>query len=214
MCGGKTFANISCEAAVGVDPSYLINSNIMLNKKIAFLFQMTSDVFFRTIDIRKYLNGSPDLIFLDGMHKFEYLLRDFLNAERICDRHSLIAMHDCLPLNEVMTNRCEETAKKHSIGTNYENWWTGDVWKLIPILQKYRPDLKLVALDAPPTGLLLITNLDPDSKFLDENYIDIVEEFSPTSGWNEKFPELYEMIAITETSTLLQDFNQSLYLRT
>ncbi len=33
-------------------------------------------------------------------------------------------------------------------------YWTGDVWKLIPILQRYRPDLQLTLFDAPPSGLV------------------------------------------------------------
>lgn len=213
VCGGKTFANICCDAAVGVDPHYLLNSNIMLNKKRAFLFQMTSDVFFRSVDVKKFLDGAPDLSFLDGMHKFEYLLRDFINVERISERHSLIAMHDCLPLNATMANRSEKIAKELGAGTSYENWWTGDVWKLIPILKAYRPDLKLIAVDAPPTGLLFVTNLDPESRVLDDEYLDIVEGFLPGTAGDEKFEKLHDMIEVKPTTALLHDLEQSLYLR-
>ncbi|MCK3780787.1 class I SAM-dependent methyltransferase [Ensifer sesbaniae] len=211
--GGKTFANVHCDVAIGVDPQYLLNSNIMLNKKMAFLFQMTSDVFFRSIDSKKYLGGSPDLAFLDGMHKFEYLLRDFMHVESVCERHSLIAMHDCLPLNEAMANRNESTAKALSAGTNYENWWTGDVWKLLPILKKYRPDLKLIAVDAPPTGLVFITNLNPNSRLLNEEYMNIITEFAPGSIWDEKLTSLYEITDVMSTDSLLNESEQSLYFR-
>lgn len=213
VCGGKTFANISCNAAIGVDPNYLLNSNIMLNKERAFLFQMTSDVFFRSVDAKQFLDGEPDLVFLDGMHKFEYLLRDFYNSEKICGKHSLIAVHDCLPLTRTMANRDEQVARAMSIGTNYENWWTGDVWKLIPILQKYRPDLRLIAVSAPPTGLLFITNLNPDCRILDERYSEIANEFWPGFACDEKLDSLYRLTEFVRTEAILSSFDQSLYFR-
>jgi hypothetical protein len=55
--------------------------------------------------------------------------------------------------------------------------WTGDVWKLIPILRKYRPDLKLTVLDCRPTGLVCVTNLAPGNTELTRNYDAIVAEF-------------------------------------
>lgn len=205
VCGGKTFANISCNVAVGIDPNYLLNSNIMLNKKRAFLFQMTSDVFFRSEDLTRYLRGAPDFAFLDGMHKFEYLLRDFINIERVCARHSLVAMHDCLPLNELMANRSQDLAQELGAGTVYEKWWTGDVWKLIPILKKFRPDLKLIAVNAPPTGLLLITGLNPLSTSLQDNYVEIVQEFSPGGESEKGFSGLRDMVDIISTETLVEE---------
>jgi len=211
VCGGKTFANISCDVAVGIDPHYLLNSNILLNKKRAFLFQMTSDVFFRSEDLVKHLNGPPDFAFLDGMHKFEYLLRDFINIERLCEQHSLVAIHDCLPLNEIMTNRDQDLAQELGAGTAYEKWWTGDVWKLIPILQKFRPDLRLIAVDAPPTGLLLITGLDPSSTVLQDRYLEILQEFLPEGGGDNFLSELHRIVEIVSTESLFSD--HSLLLR-
>ena len=56
-------------------------------------------------------------------------------------------------------------------------WWTGDVWKLIPILRRFRPDLKITVLDAHPTGLVLLSNLDPNSTVLEDAYPEIVQEW-------------------------------------
>ena len=52
------------------------------------------------------------------------------------------------------------------------------MWKTVDMLMRYRPDLDIVALDAPPTGLVVIRNLDPSSSVLNDNYDRIVDELS------------------------------------
>jgi hypothetical protein len=65
----------------------------------------------------------------------------------------------------------------------YKNMWTGDVWKLVPILHRWRPDLEIRCLDCPPTGLVLCTNLDPASTVLADAYNKILAE------WDEAVPD-------------------------
>ena len=71
----------------------------------------------------------------------------------------------------VYTTECQRRSQR-------PGWWTGDVWKCLPALKKYRPDLKIVVVDAIPTGLVLITNLDPKNGVLADNYANIIQEFS------------------------------------
>jgi hypothetical protein len=56
--------------------------------------------------------------------------------------------------------------------------WTGDVWKIIPVLQEFRPDLKITMLDCIPTGLVLVTNLAPKNTVLKRKYDDIIARFT------------------------------------
>src|SRR5262249_23021015 len=114
------------------------------------LCQQTSDDFFSSQDLLSILKGRPDLIFLDGMHLFEFLLRDFYNCEKLADRNTLIMMHDCMPLNAEMADRSEVRAYEQGKNTTYPGYWTGDVWKIVRILQKYRPELKMACLECPP----------------------------------------------------------------
>src|SRR5262249_11499626 len=101
-----------------------------------------------------------------GMHLFEFALRDFMNIERYASPASLVVVDDIYPNHVAQTERLRRTRA-----------WTGDVWKLVPCLRKYRPDLTLVPLDSHPTGLLLVANLDPGSTVLRDNYNAIVREF-------------------------------------
>jgi hypothetical protein len=74
--------------------------------------------------------------------------------------------HDCFPLDEITSLRDRMTL-----------FWTGDVWKIIICLKKYRPDLKVSVVKTSPSGLGFVTGLDPDNKVLLENYEKIVSEF-------------------------------------
>jgi hypothetical protein len=164
--------------SVAVDPVFKIRHDIAANKAQLHLFQETSDDFF-ALGRLKSLKIKPNFSFLDGMHLFEYLLRDVMNAEAAGTTASIIALHDCCPFDHGMTTRDLDRMPKGP--------WTGDVWKLIPILQEYRPDLKLQVFDCAPTGLVLLSGLDPKSRTLRRNYDRIVnryrdltlEEFGP-----------------------------------
>ncbi|CAB4862224.1 unannotated protein [freshwater metagenome] len=117
----------------------------------AIVERCTSDDFFASGRISQHLSGRPiDLAFIDGMHLWEFALRDFLNIERSAHPGTVVLLHDCLPPGAVEAQRQRST-----------NVWTGDVWKLLYYLREERPDLEVTVLDARPTGLGVIRNLDP-----------------------------------------------------
>ena len=117
--------------------------------------------------MRGLLAGLPiALAFIDGMHLFEYALRDFMNIERHCTPGSTILLDDCLPADRRSAGRERTT-----------DFWTGDVWRVVLALKKYRPDLRIHTVAAAPTGLCVVRGLDPASRVLSENYDAIVQEF-------------------------------------
>jgi hypothetical protein len=167
---GDSLAPVHC-ASVAVDPTFRLSQEVVGKKEQCLLFQLTSDMFFERYSPSMLLGGPIDVAFLDGMHLYEYLLRDIIAAEKHCHKDSLIVLHDCVPPTFEMTNRDHVPAMTNP---RYRNYWTGDVWKIIPILREYRPDLKLQFIDCPPSGLVLVTNLDPTSTILQEHYDAIV----------------------------------------
>lgn len=169
----------------------MLDMDVLTGRPQTHFYQMPSDTYFAENDLRSIFKGGPDICFLDGMHRSEYLLRDFMNIERLCHKTSIILMHDCLPANARMALRT------HEIGDVSEGpWqhaWTGDVWKVVPLLKKYRPDLKIFYLDCAPTGLVAVSNLDPEDASLRQRYSGLVgelrdldlETFTLRRLWNE-----------------------------
>src|SRR5438034_3091673 len=67
--------------ALGVDPEPAVAFPLPPNVRV---FAETSDDFFARHDVRAELGGLPvDLALIDGMHHFEFALRDFMNLERL-----------------------------------------------------------------------------------------------------------------------------------
>lgn len=171
---GDLLRRVECPA-IAVDPRIIFQGNVVGKKPFLLTFQMTSDEFFNRHDPRRFFPEGIDVTFLDGLHQFEYLLRDFIKAERACHPRSVILLHDCLPMNEEVAERVPDLANRKIEATR--SAWTGDVWKVVPILRRMRPSLRITLLDCPPTGLVMVSNLDPASSVLEERYFDIVDEW-------------------------------------
>lgn len=163
---GASLSTVSLSTfAIGIDPDYKITEK--LQGKI-MLYKMTSNEFFRKklID-NKYFQGSFDLAFIDGMHLIENVLQDFINLENFSSKQSTILIHDVIPANSKTSARIRKT-----------KYWTGDVWKIVLILSEYRPDLKLILINAQPTGILLVGNLNKKkSSILKNEYPQILEKY-------------------------------------
>ena len=90
--------------AVGIDPEPKIRFAI---DKSAEIFAEGSDDFFERHDLRQVLRGNDlDLAFVDGMHLFEYALRDFFHLERFSHAESTIMFHDCKPFDGRPRHAC------------------------------------------------------------------------------------------------------------
>ncbi len=170
---GESLRHVSAHS-VAIDPAFTLSGDVVGDKTVCLLFRMTSDAFFRHYDPAALLGAPIDVAFLDGMHLWEFLLRDFINVERAARRNSVVFMHDILPVDCRMTVRHEQSDRRR--GSVHPDWWTGDVWKTIVALRRYRPDLAIHTFDAHPTGLAAITNLSPGDTTLSERYFDIVRE--------------------------------------
>jgi len=156
----------SAAVAIGIDPKPMLSKPTASNAKI---FAFTSDEFFETHDVRAELGGRDlDLAFIDGMHLFEYVLRDFANLERWSTPGTVVVLHDCLPVDELSASRERTTSL-----------WTGDVWKVVPVLRRFRPDLSLTIIDSSPSGLVVVEGLDAASTVLVDHADAIADEFTP-----------------------------------
>ena len=154
--------------AIGVDPNPTV---IYPLKTETHIFTETSDEFFARRRPEKLLAGRPLAVgFIDGLHSYEQALRDFINLEACCGPGSVILFHDTLPLDEATQRRTRET-----------EFYTGDVWKTVLCLKEYRPELDIFTIATFPTGLTVVTGLDPTSRVLTDRYREAVAQFRDTS---------------------------------
>jgi len=181
---GRSLA-LSQVPRIGIDPDFKVNVGL---RGDVHLVKATSDAFFAGRDplghlksarnpLKNMRKGRPlfghytggvalDLAFIDGMHLFEYALRDFMNVERHSRWNSVIVLDDMLPRD------VDEAARDR-----HTKYWAGDVFKVIPVLRKYRPDLLVVPVDTEPTGVAVIFGADPTNDVLKQNYDEIIEEW-------------------------------------
>jgi hypothetical protein len=149
--------------AVGVDPNPLISVPVGPNTTIK---ATTSDAYFAAAKPDHLPFPALDLAFIDGMHLYEYALRDFIGVERLAHSGTVVVFDDVLPRNQ------HEAARQQCPGD-----WTGDVWRVEPVLQAWRPDLRVTLVDTQPTGVLVVYNLDPGSGVLAAEYDEIVQHW-------------------------------------
>lgn len=148
--------------AVGVDPEPDLAVALPPSTE---LVRLASDEYFRQL----HEAGTalrPDLAFIDGMHLFEYVLRDFMHVERLAGPAGLVVVDDVFPSHPAQAERTRRTRV-----------WTGDVWKFRDCLARARPDLVVVPVDTEPTGLLLVAGLDPDNRTLWDRYNPLVRQY-------------------------------------
>lgn len=148
---------------IGVDPAYKLTAEVACDLQ---LVRATSDDFFARDDAMSwYADGVVDLAFVDGMHVFEFALRDFMNIERCSSPTGVVVLDDMLPRSDA-----EAARDRHTV------MWTGDVYKVALVLERYRPDLVVLPVDTVSTGVLLVVGLDPTSTVLLDHYDEILAE--------------------------------------
>lgn len=160
---GWSLALARCRS-VGIDPAFAIDTEIQAP---ASFIRRTGDDYFATLDDAGPFDGAPiDFTFIDGMHLFEFALRDFINSERYSTWSSVAIFDDVCPPNPT-------AAARDRVST----LWTGDVFKVEQALAEHRPDLTLLTVNTQPTGLLLVFGLEPGDRTLSTVYDDIVATY-------------------------------------
>lgn len=115
------YDKVICEHKEGVDPAY--------TGKDTTIHAIGSDDFF------KQNKTTFDIIFIDGLHEHEQVIRDIDNSLRVLNKNGIIVVHDTMPYSEIMQRVPREQVE-----------WTGDVWKAILHFRKNK-DLSILTVD-------------------------------------------------------------------
>jgi capsular polysaccharide biosynthesis protein len=193
---GESLKSVGCPT-IAIDAQFELEGNVVGRKQLCHFYQMRSDLFFKQYDPRAILGHQLDAAFLDGMHLCEFTLRDFANVERHSRQNSVVFIHDCLPLEFLI---CGRVHRQESVDPGRRGWWQGDVWRVILALKRRRPDLRITMLDAQPTGLACITNLNPASDVLFARYAEIVDEMHSWALEDIGLIEYQRMVDVESTS--------------
>lgn len=151
---GRSLQLARCPA-LGIDPAPELTVELPATTQV---LRTTSDDFFE-LQVQQLHELAPDFVFIDGMHLFEYALRDFMHVERLLAPGTVVVIDDVFPNHPSQARRQRSTRV-----------WTGDVWRLFDTLQKMRPELAMCALDTAPSGLLVIAALSPENRVLWQRY--------------------------------------------
>jgi len=144
---------------IGIDPEPRLSERIPGTT----VYELTSEEFFARHDLVEILGARVALGFIDGLHRFEQVLRDFINLERLAQRAGVLLLHDSIPLDGPTSAR-ERLTDFHS----------GDVWKAALALADRRPDLEMATIRTAPTGLTMVRGLDAANESLERDLSEIV----------------------------------------
>ena len=157
----ESYLEIGCQSDVNFS-KIIIKNKIGVDPQTGGTHRMTSDDFF------KQNKSTFDLIFIDGLHVYEQVLKDIENSLKVLNENGVILIHDCLPA-KIWHQTIPQT---HSS-------WNGDVWKSI-VKSRTRIDIDTYTIEA-DQGLGLI--LKRENKDL---LVDKIENFK-----NLKFRDYY-----------------------
>jgi len=168
---GQTFQFVHFSNKTGVDPDPKFDDpNLVL---------LTSDAFFET-NQKKY-----DVIFIDGMHQAEYVLRDINNSIQVLNQGGILFLDDILPMTH--KEQLKIPAKhiyENGILKYGEPGWTGDVWKVIYYLLQHNSDSFVFTYYNHPyyRGVMLLRNIKsfqiPTNAIQEMNDYDYNTDFS------------------------------------
>ncbi|MGI9253793.1 MAG: hypothetical protein ACR2J8_08600 [Thermomicrobiales bacterium] len=106
-----------------------------------------------------------DFVWIADERHFRGLLRAFIDCERMASPYGAIAIGHVLP-------RTAQAARRSP--TPGGDVWSGEAWRIVPCLRRWRPNLMLDLHDATPDGILVVTGLDPADRTLDDRYDEII----------------------------------------
>ena len=107
VSNGHIFFRIKTDFKIAVDPDFQFDMLLRMGKAIMNpynlynkYYEITSDEFFEKHSDAVIGNRKIDLAFVDGMHEYDFALRDIENSLKYLGDDGVIIVHDCNPLTK------------------------------------------------------------------------------------------------------------------
>jgi len=162
---GRVFFSVPAQNKIAVDPEFRFTT-FQKAKKVfrrfsnlwAKLYEETSDDFFINDAPKLFQKSKVDVCLVDGMHEYQFALRDIENSLKFLQKGGVILVHDCNPVTKEASVNFEEYKNRGCVRD-----WNGDVWKAIVHLRSLRDDINVFVLDC-DQGLGIVTFGKPENQ--------------------------------------------------
>jgi len=137
VAGGDTFLAVATPERTAVDPAFRFDWQALQDPPRTRFHPLTSDAFFA---LRKPGDPRYDLVFLDGLHVFPQIFRDFCSTLTATHDRALIVIDDTVPSDvySSLTNpRAAQRFRRRAGGRG--GAWHGDVYKLVFAIHDFFP---------------------------------------------------------------------------
>ena len=181
---GTTIKNINTlnKTAVDPDPKF---ENIGKFSNIN-LIKLTSDAYFANLDDIYKINTIEedhkfDIIFLDGMHQVEYIIKDIYNSLNYIKSDGKIFIDDILPIKEREQRKIPEKHYYENGILKYGESWTGDIWKVIYyLLLNFEDcfDIEVYNNSHQYRGVLMLYNINKFNILINEQILEIINNYT------------------------------------
>lgn len=133
---GKSLLANPIPFRVGVDPFLQFDVRTCSSPDLQ-LFEMTSDEYFT-----HYKHEEPfDVIYIDGLHQFEQVVRDFMNSLSVAHEKTIWIIDDTVPCDifSALRVQAETVALRKKQTGHHSTAWHGDVYKFVFFLNSFFP---------------------------------------------------------------------------
>lgn len=179
---GINFMNVDCSEKIGVDPSF---AKLHTSAR-PYCVRMTSDEFFNSIPIDQLF----DIIFIDGDHTYEQVVKDIANSKKHLSVNGVIIMHDVYVFDEKQTVYNSDSVY---MGTTYQAFIQQVMMNEIKHMYNvYYTGIDLTGvIDTQPVNVIKQDNI------LDK-YINIIKSYINIQGVDDidNINNLYSLVAI------------------
>lgn len=153
---GFCFFKIKASNKLAVDPDFIIQPKKKIKAYIKNpsnfnnkYFELTSDDFFAQQGNYVKDIGGLDVVFIDGLHLYEQVVKDIENSLKYLNKGGVILVHDCNPLTENAAVRAYTSTEVAAMNLpGYDYIWNGDVWKAIVELRATRKDVEVIVINS------------------------------------------------------------------